>query len=1401
MNKRLLVAFILVSLTMPVLLAYMPISVTHAIGNIGYELLDNNKVLRIWNAYDSYYFNVSSGIQFSNHYQEFWSHNLFLIGYYDGETWHKVYSTDELSGFDKIIESDNATYVNATLWKDLTYGGYDFRVALRYHLKTSDKNLTIQPYCKNLGKPIPLVLGFAWKVNDIKINSNIENDQITINGTSYLLNQTCDITYKSMASASYYIEDVTDKFRERLDLSWSKNLDYIVWVKSEANQYNAPVTLGIKVGTLDIGQEKTTIFYWHDATTENLFVNSLDSTYVEWSTYGTSPYLGDNNDYIYTDVNDERHGYFGFADLGGQVDSLTSVTISCEAKAMAAGLKIDVYIYDGSWHNVGQLSGLTSSYDYYDIDISSLMNTVSKINNCKAYFQADLSSAYDVYIRRAKLVVIYTPVSDTVKPTYSNVGTSTTDVRASCTFYVKWSDNAALDGYIFGTNNTQTGELGFWNDTWTKWDPSGTPKWSNITETLHTNVGIRIEWRVWANDTSNNWNNTGIQYFITTGSGYWGPPSETLSWHGPTGCDYISGWFDEENIFDNSTSNYGRAEILCEPLWGDYIYLNYYYAITCDKIRFYAHDSSSEHSHIDIDVKRDGAWIDVYAGDYSENVWVEKTFSAGAVTNARVRGQNTVAPYPPAVLYLHEVQFWGGATNFPTNDALTLDLTGASFKGTKTLLTAKQDYKFVYKCSDTDGVTTITYAEIRLDFASKNVILRATRGTGDAWTFSEQSDPSNYVTLNTSGSSHSTSGNQKTFNFLVKINWNWDDATETIGVRCYVIDSQSASDTDDYTNVFGVENDLSASSLTVNDYRVNPSQTLTFSGYWYYQGTSIYPPDGDYQVKIKLSGVQKGSTDTTLVSGAFSINDVTAESTVNSYSYTVEATYMASAGSFSAVIVERVVITISANATYPWVNDVVGFTITGIYEYDSTTVTSWTVNILRNGTHFATGNFTDVHSSPIVYSYTTENVTATTYGITSFTSNTVTVTWRQSYHVNLHAVDWEGNPLTQAIIYMNNGTQYSKTVNSQGWANWTDILAATVNVYATWYGYTVNSTFSITMGADRTIDVTCKTYPFMLSGTRYWIAGNATVNSYSWNDTTKKFVMTFTGATNTYTLKSSAPTQPTYILNATFDLDTDWTTYLTLTHYGNRTITLGYPNWNGIRIHRTDHIVTNIYVGEDEKLYVILSGVTAQSGTLEIYCGGRGTPQATSGLTDPVYFASTNILSGTYTFSSTVTVWVSWQSGSSGESTGSSQPSIFFSAQSITLGSIQQGTSKTFDASASWTGGLSITIVNVKFSGEGSEWFKCLLTLPYDARRSVLTLDGTATIPIVLTVPKDAKLGNYEVQAEYTVNVGYQSSTTSASITFTIVATPVSPIGIPTMVTAFLLIAMLGVVALGFKKY
>ena len=240
--------------------------------SIGYELLDDDDVLHMWNLYNSYYFDTSSGIQLTNHYDEYWSHNVLMLGYYNNNVWNIIYRTDELSGFNKNIDTNNETFVNATLWKDLTYQGYDFRLAIRYHLGLDDWDLTVIPYIKNLGDAIPYTLGFGWEIKDTKIADTYENDWIKLyngtNWTRYRLDQSLDNQYTDMDyNTSIYLEGRNEGkyFRRILYLKWNHSLDYLVRVKSRTGQYNAPVTLFIKVGNLGEGQEKYTTLRWLDS--------------------------------------------------------------------------------------------------------------------------------------------------------------------------------------------------------------------------------------------------------------------------------------------------------------------------------------------------------------------------------------------------------------------------------------------------------------------------------------------------------------------------------------------------------------------------------------------------------------------------------------------------------------------------------------------------------------------------------------------------------------------------------------------------------------------------------------------------------------------------------------------------------------------------------------------------------------------------------------------------------------------------------------------------------------------------------------------------------------------------------------------------------------------------------
>ena len=228
---------------------------------IGYEFLDEGKVVHIWNTQDDYFFDKNSGIQLTNHFQDYWSRNIFCVGYYSGEEWIKIKCADELESFDKDIQTDNQTYVNATLWKDFIYGTYNFRLGVNYYLGLNDRNLSITIYGKNIGIDIPFDLGFAWKVTDVNIPLNNTDDIILINNTDYLLNGTHNLIFKDMNEAYFKVYG-SGKY---LKVDWNKNLNYAVKMYGAGNQEDFYVMLLVNAGIFDSGIEKSTVFYWIDA--------------------------------------------------------------------------------------------------------------------------------------------------------------------------------------------------------------------------------------------------------------------------------------------------------------------------------------------------------------------------------------------------------------------------------------------------------------------------------------------------------------------------------------------------------------------------------------------------------------------------------------------------------------------------------------------------------------------------------------------------------------------------------------------------------------------------------------------------------------------------------------------------------------------------------------------------------------------------------------------------------------------------------------------------------------------------------------------------------------------------------------------------------------------------------
>ena len=127
--------------------------------------------------------------------------------------------------------------------------------------------------------------------------------------------------------------------------------------------------------------------------------------------------------------------------------------------------------------------------------------------------------------------------SDSENPTYTTISTNTTRAGRPCLFRVLWWDDVGLSGFIFGTNNTGSWQNETWSDPW-----SGTPiaGYADVEKVLNSTAEIVIQWQVWANDTSNQWNSTAIQSLTTTGPNRFVDPNCGTSLTGTLNFTYLS---------------------------------------------------------------------------------------------------------------------------------------------------------------------------------------------------------------------------------------------------------------------------------------------------------------------------------------------------------------------------------------------------------------------------------------------------------------------------------------------------------------------------------------------------------------------------------------------------------------------------------------------------------------------------------------------------------------------------------------------------------------------------------------------------------------------------------------------------------------------------------------------
>jgi hypothetical protein len=120
-------------------------------------------------------------------------------------------------------------------------------------------------------------------------------------------------------------------------------------------------------------------------------------------------------------------------------------------------------------------------------------------------------------------------------PFFSQYSSNNTVAGLTTKHQVYWSDIIGLSGYIFSFNN---GTGSFINDSWIQF--LGVGNWSNVTKSINSSIDSTIQWKVYANDTNNNWNITDTYSYITSGSDTCTPPTLNNDWSITDTCSKIS---------------------------------------------------------------------------------------------------------------------------------------------------------------------------------------------------------------------------------------------------------------------------------------------------------------------------------------------------------------------------------------------------------------------------------------------------------------------------------------------------------------------------------------------------------------------------------------------------------------------------------------------------------------------------------------------------------------------------------------------------------------------------------------------------------------------------------------------------------------------------------------------
>lgn len=231
---------------------------------VGYKI--NNGTLHLWNEYDNYYFNVTNGCfgQFTNHYNDYWSKNVFGIGVEINNDWQYYYSDTLCDWNYNIYNTSEKVYFNLTRIFE-PVNNYPIGIGIIGELGKYDDMINLTFAIKNLGNnQINNNLRLGWHIRDIRINNALEDtygwfDDGSLYGNLGTINN--DLVYHNEGYSSLTI----GREGQGIIVDWNENADDYIIIHGTSPQYNAPISLILQTQGLNIGQTKNTTIRWLDA--------------------------------------------------------------------------------------------------------------------------------------------------------------------------------------------------------------------------------------------------------------------------------------------------------------------------------------------------------------------------------------------------------------------------------------------------------------------------------------------------------------------------------------------------------------------------------------------------------------------------------------------------------------------------------------------------------------------------------------------------------------------------------------------------------------------------------------------------------------------------------------------------------------------------------------------------------------------------------------------------------------------------------------------------------------------------------------------------------------------------------------------------------------------------------